>query len=242
MDKLKNRIKYYLIGLSLGVIVVYFMFGNRGCAWLPGNRVKNMIGEKEIIAGDSILQALKCYDLNNDDIYALLKSEGNVEFTLSSTDTYPKVYYIKGEKENEMYWINFSLYDDKDFSEVVGVGRANQSDCDVKNSNQRKSTIPLPHKDVIAILESQEFRVLNQARCEQEFYQIGEENLLKFHKTATIEIDQSAPRLSPNPFYFLAGEINDEHYRIKYIVGENRTRIARIIGKEKSDCSLELNE
>ena len=54
MDKFKNRIKYFLVGLSIGVILVYFMFGNRGCSWLPENRVKNMIGEKEIVVGDSV--------------------------------------------------------------------------------------------------------------------------------------------------------------------------------------------
>ena len=110
MDKLKNRIKYYLVGLLMGVIVVYFIFGNRGCAWLPGNRVKNMVGEKEIIAGDSIVAMMNKMDIDNDDVYDLLKTNGNVEFSLSITDSTPKVYHIKNDVQETSYWVNFAAY------------------------------------------------------------------------------------------------------------------------------------
>ncbi|MDA7803115.1 hypothetical protein N8987_00880 [Crocinitomix sp.] len=240
MDKLKNRLKYYLVGLSIGMIFVYFMFGNRGCAWLPGNRVKNMVGEKEIIAGDSILATMECLDLNNDDIYELLKSDGNVEFTLSITDTYPKIYHIKGEKDDATYWAKFALYDQEDLSEVIAIERADKKACDITVSNETKSTIPLPHADVIAILESQEFRILTEAECQLAAYGISMEKIKEFHKTARIEIRNSAPRLSPNPYYYLEGQIEGHTYHVKYIVGENRTRIAKIIGDSKTDCEEEL--
>ena len=236
MDKFKNRIKYYLIGLSLGVIVVYFMFGNRGCAWLPGNRVKNMVGEKEIIAGDSVLAVMKCMELDNDDIYELLKSEGNVEFSLSITNEYPKIYHIKGEKDNLSYWAKFALYSEEDLSEVIAVDRENSATCSIQMSNKRKSTIPLPHADVIGILESQEFRILTEAECALEVYGITEKEILEFHKTARIEIENSAPRENPNPYYFLEGQIRNKTYHVKYIAGENRTRIEKIIGDIKTDC------
>lgn len=236
MDKFKNRIKYYLVGLSFGLILVYFMFGNRGCSWLPSNRVKNMIGEKEIVIGDSILDVLSQLELNNDDIYALLKSDGDVDFSLSKTEGVPKVYYLSGEKESDTYSAKFALYEEKKIAEVVALSRGDRKASSTL-SNKYKSTLPLPHNDVIAILESHEFRILAKAECDMAFYTISEEDLFKFHTTATIDIGKSEPRLSPNPFYVMKGQLNGATYEIVYIVGENRTRIESIKGEQISDCS-----
>ncbi len=242
MDKLTNRIRYFAIGLLFGTMIVYFMFGNRGCAWLPENRVKNMIGEKEIIVGDSILDVMNCMELTNDDMYALLKDEGEVEFSESITDSIPKVYYIEAEKDENLYWSKFALYEDKGLAEIVEVYRDGKEACTSQKSNQYTSTLPLPHKDVIAIIESHEFRILDQAQCEMEHYGLTEDALFKFHKSATIDIQSSQPRLSPNPDYVMIGEIDGKPYTIKYIIGENRTRISFIRGSEAADCHLEEEE
>lgn len=236
MDKFKNRIKYFAIGLFIGVGFVYFVFGNRGCAWLPENRVKNMIGEKEIIVGDSLLDVMRCLAITNDDVYALLKSEGEVEFSKSVTSGDPKIYYIEKEKEEELYWARFALHKKKDLAEVLEVKKANGPTCSSDKSNEGKSTLPLPHADVIAILESNEFRILSLAECQMAFYGLTKDTVFNFHTTATIDIENSEPRLSPNPFYIMRGNMNEVRYSVKYIVGENRTRIHSIIGPEQADC------
>lgn len=236
MDKIKNRIKFYLIGLSLGVIVVYFMFGNRGCAWLPGNRVKNMVGEKEIIAGDSILDIMKCLAIDNDAIYNLLKSPGDVEFSESVTDQNPKIYHIEGELEGDSYWVKFALYSDRDISEVVELYRENKTGCTSERSNYYKSTIPLPHDDVIAIIESHDMRVLDLANCQQQAYNLTYDSLIHFHTSAKIVIEKSRPRLSPNPYYVMSGICQGKAIEVKYEIGENFTRITEIKGEESTNC------
>lgn len=243
MDKFKTRIRYYLIGLSIGLIFVYFMFGNRGCSWLPGNRVKNMIGEKEIIIGDSVLAVMNCLNLSNDDVYEVLKSDGNVEFSESITDERPKIYHIEGEKEGKIYIVKFALYEripmvDEGHAEVIYIDYEKRSgQCATDISNKDKSVLPLPHDDVIAILESNEFRILERAECEMDFYGLDEASVLAFHKEAKIDIKNSQPRLSPNPIYILSGEISGNQYSIEYIVGELRTRISKITGLNSADCS-----
>ena len=243
MDKLWRRLKFFAIGLGFGCIIVYFTFGNRGCAWLPGNRVKNMIGEKEIIVGDSILALMTCNDLNNDAIYELLKSDGNVEFSLSETHSRPKVYYIEGEKDGASYYAKFALYEQEplsmegeEYAEVVAIGWSAEKACSTDLSNQYKSTLPLPHSDVIAILEANEFRILEEASCEMEFYGLSEEEVLAFHKTAEIDIEASAPRAGDNPYYVMIGTVRGNIYSIQYVIGENRTRVAEIIGEIPSKC------
>lgn len=242
MDKFKTRIRYYLIGMSIGLIFVYFMFGNRSCSWLPGNRVKNMIGEKEIIVGDSVLAVMNCLSLSNDDVYAVLKSSGNVEFSESITNERPKIYHIEGEKEGKIYIVKFALYEripmvDEGYAEVLSVDYEKRPDeCVTSVSNKNKSVLPLPHDDVMAILESNEFRILERATCEMEVYGLSEEDVLAFHKSAKIDIQDSQPRLSPNPIYVLNGTIDNNTYAIEYIVGELKTRISRITGEKPSNC------
>ncbi len=246
MDKIWNRIKYYAIGLGFGCIFVFFTFGNRGCSWLPGNRVKNMIGEKEIIIGDSMADIMQCTTLDNNAIYALLKSEGDVEFSLSETRQRPKIYYIQGERDDRNYYAKFALYEQEALSlegeayaEVVGLGWEGEVGCVSQKTNGHKTTLPLPHEDVMAILEANEFRILERAMCDMDYYDLLESDVLKFHKTATINIEQSEPRLTPNAFYILSGLIGGKTYQIQYIIGDNRTRIAEIRGTEPSPCTVE---
>lgn len=236
MDKFKNRVKYFVIGLSFGVLLVYFMFGSRGCSWLPENRVKNMVGEKEIVVGDSVLAVMQCIGINNDDIYELLKDDGEVEFSLSETQKLPKTYYIEGYKDEVLYWAKFALFEEKDLAEVTEVFLTGAAPCEINVSNEFYSTMPLPHKDVIAIIESHEFRILTDAQCQMEFYGISEEDLFVFHKTAEINIERSEPRQLPNPFYIMNGTLNNKPFSVKYIIGENRTRIHSIVGENPTDC------
>ena len=45
MGKFLRRLKFYAVGLGIGTIFTFMIFGNRGCSWLPDNRVKNMIAD-----------------------------------------------------------------------------------------------------------------------------------------------------------------------------------------------------
>ena len=54
-----KRFLYYLSGFGLGLILVFFFFKNRGCSWLPDNRVKNIISERVLICDSATLVKLK---------------------------------------------------------------------------------------------------------------------------------------------------------------------------------------
>jgi len=45
-----RRLFYYLIGVGIGLLFVFFVFGNRGCSWLPQNKVKETINHKILIS------------------------------------------------------------------------------------------------------------------------------------------------------------------------------------------------
>lgn len=238
VDRFKNRLKYYLFGFLIGLVIMFMIFGNRGCSWLPGNRVKNMIAEKEILIGDSLNEVMICAGVTNTDIYALLNDAGDVNFSKSTTDQYPKIYLIEGKKADKPLSITYALYDNYDDSlvEVINFNYDGPANCTSPLSNKNKSIVPIPDADVRAIIESHELRILNLAKCQMDCLKLTEEEVLTFHKTAAFDVSRSRPRLNPNPEYVMKGTIRGTEFFITYIIGQNRSRIS-LISPANCDCS-----
>jgi hypothetical protein len=226
MERFRNRIKYYLVGFTIGLILMYMMFGNRGCSWLPENRVKNMLAEKEVLIGDSLLEIMNCAGVTNNDIYALLDDDGEVDFSKSLTHEYPKKYWLTGTKNEKDLSIVYSLFDT--LVEVFDFNFETKTNCVSSLSNLHKSTIPLPDADVRAIIESHEIRILEKAECQMACLKLTEAEVKSFHTEASIEIGLSKPRLHPNAVYVLKGKIRNQEMTVTYAIGENRTRIENI--------------
>lgn len=225
-----------MVGFGFGLIFIYFIFGNRACAWLPENRVKNMIAEKEIFIGDSVQALMDCAGITNDDIYRLLNDDGDVDFKNSDTQVSPKYYLIRGKKKDTEISITYALYDEK--SEVVGFDYGS-SDCSTSLRNGNKSVVSVPDFEVINIIESEELRILEKAACQMECLGLKEADVIIFHRSANTIIEESAPKASPNPHYVMQGKIKGKSYKIKYIIGENRTRIVEIAENDLS-CKCEV--
>ncbi len=100
MDSIFRRLKYYGIGFSIGLIFVVFFFQNRGCSWLPSNRVKNSILDRVLILPDSEKIQLKKYGLTKKDLTNVL-NDGEVLFEDSKKVGNPKVYVIEKEIPNK---------------------------------------------------------------------------------------------------------------------------------------------
>lgn len=213
---------------------MFIIFGNRGCSWLPGNRVKNMIAEKEIFIGDSLNEIMKCAGITNDDIYSLLNESGDVDFSASKTDQNPKIYLLEGEKNDAVLGVRFALYDST--AEVVDLIYKTASGCTSQLSNSTKTVVPLPNAEVRAIIESKERRILDKAQCQMNCLGIAETDILNFHTTANFNVSLSQPRKFPNPVYAMDGKIGTTTYTVIYVIGENRSRIADIL-PNNCDCT-----
>lgn len=84
---------YYGIGLLIGLVLVLFMFGTRGCNWLPENRIKASVFS-QILVLDTV--DLKRIYANSE--YIDLLSDGSVNLGLSMRKGEPKSYYFKNTK------------------------------------------------------------------------------------------------------------------------------------------------
>lgn len=128
MSTFLRRLKIYAIGFGLGMIFVLFFFKNRGCSWLPENRVKNSILDRVIVIQENEASKLKSAGISSSAIIQLL-NDGSVDFKKSQKDGPSKVYFLK----NDQIKAYFTLPSESFISEVRMI---NQSASKVKNSTQ----------------------------------------------------------------------------------------------------------
>ncbi len=238
MDKFKNRIKYYLVGFLMGIIAVAFFFGQRGCTWLPGNRVKSVIAENNIIVGDSISALLNCLADDSQPIFDLLNQDGNVDFSGSQTQAEHKIYKIDGSDELSVY---FKLYENKNensYSEIIQI-QSPKVTCQTTLSNQNKQPLVLPHQLIMTIIEAHSFTYYPIIDCQIACYGIPEDSLKTLHKQALLIETPDIPGLI-NKVYNITTMFDHKKYLVQYEIGENRTRIKNI-GSLEDNESLTCN-
>lgn len=133
MNKFINRLKYYGIGFGLGLVFVFFFFQNRGCSWLPSNRVKNSILDRVIVVADEEQQLLKAKGIGKDEVMELLNT-GSVEYDKSVKEGNTKIYMLYNDKHK----VYFTLPKDNFISEVK---LANRNVSKITNSSEGFGTM-----------------------------------------------------------------------------------------------------
>lgn len=95
---LKSRLMRYLIGIMIGLILVFVFFGKRSCTdWMPNQRVLHSLSSQDMVISAKGRCEMNCLSLTDTDLVHLIKS-GNVDFSESSTRNNPKVYKIEAER------------------------------------------------------------------------------------------------------------------------------------------------
>lgn len=117
-SKFLRRLKYYGIGFGIGAIIVTFIMPNRSCSWTPGNRVKNSILNRVIVANSVEWELMQSKGLSKKDILSVL-NDGDIDFKNSQKHENPKVYVIE-KKFNDKgnYKFYFSIPENSFVSEV----------------------------------------------------------------------------------------------------------------------------
>jgi hypothetical protein len=96
MESFVRRLKYYGIGFGIGLIFVFVFFQNRGCSWLPSNRVKNSFLDRVIVVPVDQMDYLKSKGLTEKDLVQVL-NDGEVNFSESKKEGNPQVYSMEKE-------------------------------------------------------------------------------------------------------------------------------------------------
>lgn len=223
----------------MGIIAVAFFFGQRGCTWLPGNRVKSVIAENTIVIGDSVLGLLHCLADDSQPIFDLLNTNGDVDFGGSETHQDQKIYKIDGPNDLAVYFKLFENDNFDSYSEIIDI-KSPQINCDITTTNSNKQPLLLPHALIMKIIAAHSFTYYPIIECQLACYDIPNDSLSILHQKA-IEIQTpDIPNLI-NKVYNITTKYNESKYVIQYEIGENRTRIKNIkpfetATKEPCDC------
>jgi hypothetical protein len=185
-----RRLKYYGFGFGIGLIFVFLFFQNRGCSWLPGNRVKNTILDRSIVIPDIEKGIDKATILE-------LLNDGDVNFKKSKKEGNPKVYLIeKGDKS-----LCFTLPTESFISEV----RSPKQDISkIENSTKGFGKfIFFPNDNELVFVDTT--YVLN---CQKLEIGLGDSRMIfkRLKETGKIDFSKSNFNLKPKPEHFLIFE------------------------------------
>lgn len=108
-----KRLRLYLIGFGIGILVVIVIFNQRLSlltSWMPGQRVQDRLLQTEALYSDRSICQLKCLGLDTVDV-RLAKEEGDIRFRLSETHGDPKVYVLDANLKEAKYRFTFDARD-----------------------------------------------------------------------------------------------------------------------------------
>lgn len=108
----------YGLGFGIGLIFVFFFFRNRGCSWLPENRVKNTFLGKVIVVSEDNQRIFDKHQLSDSMIVSFL-NDGSVSFGSSKKQGNTKVYKIEKEVNGKNMALWFSIPEDAFIAEAV---------------------------------------------------------------------------------------------------------------------------
>ncbi|MDX5405158.1 MAG: DUF4258 domain-containing protein [Bacteroidota bacterium] len=130
--KFIKRLFYYLLGVGLGVIMVYFLFGDRDiqCSYFPNERVLNDLRQKEISYSGQAACVVDCLELDSIDMAGIF-SMGKVNFDDSQPRIEPCGMYVveSGDPELELKAILLNCDSTVEVQWLQGVS-ADVCDCD----------------------------------------------------------------------------------------------------------------
>ena len=185
MNNFFRRLRYYGFGFAVGLLVVFFFFKNRGCTWLPENRVKNTVLERILVISEADQQKANKLGWSDSMLVSFL-NDGNVEFGTSNKRGNPQVYVfskkINGKKQ-EMW---FTLPKDGFISEVkFPVGNVQRLSSSI-NGLSRMMHFPKV-ENMVYLTENdsfeKEYKALGIKDAEQVFRLLKKNGFVDFSKS-----------------------------------------------------------
>jgi hypothetical protein len=187
-----RRLKYYGIGFGLGLVFVFFFFQNRGCSWLPGNRVKNtVLGRVMVVSDDTAIAFEKKGITKKDAIDAL--NEGDVLFGESNKNEESKVYVIEYKGNKFLYTLPFESF----LTEVKLGGDANKTET---SSEGMGAIWRYPVDDDLVFLDSS-----SVLKCQLDQLQLkdAKEVFKLIQESGKIDFDRTDLSVRPKPEHYI---------------------------------------
>lgn len=202
-----KRLRYYIIGFGIGIVMSVILFGQRGCDWTPANRVLKQIATSQILISDSVKCVMAANNIKEDDIFQMLNN-GDVLFSESNTQSSPKDYVI--QHPDKEFKLLFVVRNDS-VSVVSGVPDGKKGDCDAADANAH--ILKMPEETVKRVLRhnlaKNQLSAADSILTQLEKNKIGEGEVYNMIGDGSIDFEKSTPLSKPHPIYVV-------HYQ-KYV-------------------------
>jgi hypothetical protein len=154
-----RRLVYYLVGFGFGLILVFFVFGNRGCSWLPKNKVKESISKRFVVSNLTTVNSSNFKDLIEN---------AEIDFDNSDKNTPNKTYFVKLSNHPSNIQSFFVSYNADSYLAVV---HENKNDLKKFQTDTFLRIIHVPQKESALI----NFDVTTELKNKLVKLKIGEE-------------------------------------------------------------------
>lgn len=228
MKNFFRRLKYYAFGFGIGLIFVFVFFKNRGCSWLPSNRVKNTLLDRVIVIPETDLLNLEKENITIEDLKEIL-NDGVVSFNESSKHQNPKIYVIEKEINNTKYnKFYFTLPEESFISEL-------RIEKPISNSTKKFGKLLFfPNDENLIFVDSSSF-----INCQQEkLGLLNPKDILKIlKKNGRINFSKSHLNTNPKPEHTLEITLdNNKKVNLNTIWYKNKLNITELNSEVKLDC------
>lgn len=130
MNTFWRRFRTYLVGVGLGLLLVYIFFGDRDFSfWTPEGRVLTAIDSSDLTISSKVLCQLECLQLADEDWRNLLNN-ASVDFSKSATRKKPcPEYQLVSLTEKDSYQMLWQVCEYDEIVTFLNIERTGKA-CD----------------------------------------------------------------------------------------------------------------
>jgi hypothetical protein len=214
--KFSNRLKFYLIGFSLGLFLVYSIFKDRSWKWLPENKIKQFLLENPLrIYPDKNKHTFQ-KDISKNIFNIIIN--GDVNFSRSKTDSSLKKYVIEYEEDYACFGISFE-------DSLCRVLSLNKINFNLKNDSfSLDSIIYIDQVNLTNRFNKMEKKFAKDFQVKLTNSPLNKEDFLKNLESFKVDWNASLPFRKLNPQYSGTIKISNNTYHILLETGNKKLR------------------
>lgn len=214
--KFSNRLKFYLIGFSLGLFLVYGIFKDKSWNWLPENKVKQFLLENPLRIYLDRNQQNYQKDISKN-IFDIIIN-GDVNFSRSKTDSSLKKYVIEYEEAFACFGVSFE-------DSLCRVLSLNKFNFNFKNDSfNSDSIIYIDQFNLTNRFKKMEKKFAKAFQVKLTNSPLNKEDFLKNLESFKVDWNASFPFRKLNPQYSGIIKISNNTYHILLETGNKKLR------------------
>ena len=233
--KFTNRLKYFSVGFSIGILFVIFLFKDREFkwSWLPGNRVTNFILDHPIKINSDFNTGINLNEDFSNQIFNTLIN-GDVNFSKSDTEGSIKKYIIEYNQNT----IHIAVSFEDSISQIIKLNEMEFSKENKVNINDENLYMDL--KNFKKRIDKKEIKLSQNFLCELDQLKIDRAIFSDSLEFESVKWKLSKAYVKPHPYFILSNKIEGLTYYVLIEESSGKIRLKSIQLKNNIDSDNHL--